>query len=113
MDEYQNILITRPSVLVRTLADYIALAKSRPGKINYATAGVGRAGHMAMELLRSMTHIDVTHVPYKGGGSAINDLILEARGIDAFTANPDEFGAYMRSGRAKWMKVVKAAGIVL
>ena len=101
--EYQNILITHPAVPVHTLADYIALAKAQPGKINYATSGVGGAGHMAMELLRSMTHIHVTHVPYKGGGSAINDLI--AGQVESFMAIVSTSIPHIQSGKARALAV--------
>src|SRR5262249_1059644 len=53
----------------------IALAKAHPGELNYASAGVGGSGHLSGELLKSMAGIDIVHVPYKGGGAALNDLL--------------------------------------
>ncbi|AMN45245.1 Bug family tripartite tricarboxylate transporter substrate binding protein [Rhodoplanes sp. Z2-YC6860] len=70
-----NVLVVHPSQPMKTLADYIAAAKAAPGKINYASAGVGSNLHMAMELLRFRTGIDVTHVPYKGVGPALQDTL--------------------------------------
>ncbi|MCC7079528.1 MAG: tripartite tricarboxylate transporter substrate binding protein [Burkholderiales bacterium] len=68
-------LDVHPSVPVRNVKELIALAKARPGQLNFGTAGQGSASHMAMELLRSMAKIDMVHVPYKGTGPAMIDLI--------------------------------------
>ena len=70
-----NVLVVHPSQPHRTLAEYIAAAKAKPGQINYASAGVGSNLHLAMELLKHRTGIDVTHVPYKGVGPALQDTL--------------------------------------
>jgi tripartite-type tricarboxylate transporter receptor subunit TctC len=70
-----NVLVVNPSQPMQTLADYIAAAKAAPGKINYGSAGIGSNLHMAMELLKYRTGIDVTHVPYKGVGPALQDTL--------------------------------------
>ena len=70
-----NILVANPSVPARTVEEFIALAKARPGVLNYGSAGVGNSQHMAAELFRSYTHVNITHVPYKGGAGAIADLV--------------------------------------
>jgi tripartite-type tricarboxylate transporter receptor subunit TctC len=70
-----NVLVVHPSQPMKTLADYIAAAKAAPGKIDYASAGVGSNLHMAMELLKFRTGIEVTHVPYKGVGPALQDTL--------------------------------------
>ena len=69
------LLITHPSVPVKTVKELVALAKAEPGKLNYASAGNGAANHLAMELFKSMAGVDLTHVPYKGAPQAITDLI--------------------------------------
>ncbi|OGA45419.1 MAG: hypothetical protein A3G24_23085 [Betaproteobacteria bacterium RIFCSPLOWO2_12_FULL_62_13] len=69
------ILITHPSLPVKSAGDLIALIKAKPGGLNYASAGSGSANHLAMELFMHATGLDVTHVPYKGGGPAITDLL--------------------------------------
>lgn len=70
-----NVLVVHPSVPARSTKELIALAKSRPGQLNYASSGNGSGGHLAAELFRTMTGTDMTHVPYKGGGPAYVDLV--------------------------------------
>jgi tripartite-type tricarboxylate transporter receptor subunit TctC len=70
-----NVLVVHPSQPMKTLADYIAAAKAAPNKIDYASAGIGSNLHMAMELLKFRTGIEVTHVPYKGVGPALQDTL--------------------------------------
>jgi len=70
-----NILSTHPSLPVSSVKDLIALAKKRPGEINYGTGGTGTGQHLATELFRLMTGINITHIPYKGAPPAVNDLI--------------------------------------
>ena len=70
-----NVLVVHPSQPMKTLADYIAAAKAAPAKIDYASAGIGSNLHMALELLKFRTGIQVTHVPYKGVGPALQDTL--------------------------------------
>ena len=69
------VIVVHPSVPARTLQEFIALAKSEPGKLNYASAGQGTPYHMAGELLKSMAGIDVVHVPYRNSGEARSSVI--------------------------------------
>jgi tripartite-type tricarboxylate transporter receptor subunit TctC len=69
------ILVVHPSLPVKTVKELIALAKTRPGQIAYSSSGNGSGGHLAAELLDSMAGIKMLHVPYKGGGPALMDLI--------------------------------------
>jgi tripartite-type tricarboxylate transporter receptor subunit TctC len=69
------VVMVNPSVPVRTVPELIAYAKANPGKINMASAGVGNPTHLAGEMFKVMTHIDMTHVPYRGGAPAIADLL--------------------------------------
>jgi tripartite-type tricarboxylate transporter receptor subunit TctC len=69
-----NILIVHPSVPANTLAELIAYAKANPGKLSYASQGVGASGHIAGELLKQAAGIDITHVPYRGAAPAAQDL---------------------------------------
>ena len=69
------ILIVHPSLPARSVKELIAIAKARPGQLSYASSGVGSATHMTTELFRMMAGIDIVHVPYKGSGQAMVDLI--------------------------------------
>ena len=69
------ILVTHPSLPVKSAADMVALIKSKPGQLNYASAGSGSANHLAMELFMHATRLELTHVPYKGGAPAVADLL--------------------------------------
>ena len=71
-----SVLVVHPSVPVKSVQDLLALARARPGVLAYGSSGVGGAGHLAAALMQSMTKISLLHVPYKGGGPAIVDLIV-------------------------------------
>lgn len=70
-----NVLVVTNSLPVNTVADFLALARKSPGVINYGSGGMGSAGHLPMEVLQSVTGVKLQHVPYKGSGPAITDLI--------------------------------------
>jgi len=70
-----NILVVNPNVHADTMAQLIELAKNNPGKLNFASSGYGAAAHLAGELFKTMAHIDIVHVPYKGAGPALQDVI--------------------------------------
>ena len=70
-----NLLMAYPALPARNVTELIALAKNSPGKINFASAGVGSINHLAGELFKRMAAIDIAHVPYRGAGPALNDLI--------------------------------------
>ena len=70
-----NILVVHPSVAANSVRELIALAKARPGALNYATGGAGSTPHLAAELFKAMAGVDLTRINYKGSGMAINDLI--------------------------------------
>ena len=70
-----NLLVVGASQPYRTAVDYLAAARAKPGTLTYGSAGVGTAPHMAMELLKAMAHIDVTHVPYTGVAPALIDIV--------------------------------------
>ena len=72
---YPNVLVVHPSLPAKNLAEFITFAKSRPGKLAYASAGTGSSTHLAAELLKSLAGIDMLHVPYKGGAQAIVDVM--------------------------------------
>ena len=70
-----NILVVNPNVPANTMAELITLAKANPGKLNFASSGYGAAAHLAGELFKTMANVDIVHVPYKGAGPALQDVI--------------------------------------
>jgi tripartite-type tricarboxylate transporter receptor subunit TctC len=70
-----NILTVHPSVPAHNLKEFIALAKSQPGKLNYASAGMGSSPHIAAEMFKYYAKVDLVHVPYKGAAPAVNDMV--------------------------------------
>jgi tripartite-type tricarboxylate transporter receptor subunit TctC len=84
-------LIVHPSVPAHSTAEFIALAKREPGKLSYGSAGIGTAPHMAMELFKSMTGIDVQHIPYRGVSQSVTDILggrVSGMVLNVLTAKP-------------------------
>jgi tripartite-type tricarboxylate transporter receptor subunit TctC len=100
------LLITHPSLPVKTVKELVALAKSEPGKLNYASAGNGAANHLAMELFKSMAGINITHVPYKGAPQAVTDLIGGSVNL-TFNSIPPVL-QHIKSGRLRLLGVSSA-----
>lgn len=73
--ESPNVLAVHPSVPAKSVKELIALLRSRPGQINYGSGGVGGSTHLAAELFKLLAKVDITHIPYKGGGPAVTDLL--------------------------------------
>jgi tripartite-type tricarboxylate transporter receptor subunit TctC len=69
------VLVVNPALPVKSVAELVALAKSKPGKLSYASGGMGAPHHIYMELFKSMTGVDIKHVPYRGGGPALADVV--------------------------------------
>ena len=70
-----NVMLVNPSVPAKSVPEFIAYAKANPGKISFASAGNGSGSHMSGELFKMMTGVDMVHVPYRGGGPALTDLL--------------------------------------
>jgi len=82
-----NVLVVSPALPAKTFQEFIKLAKEKPGTLNYGSAGIGSAGHLAMEYLKQKTGIEMSHVPYKGTGPMITDL-LSGQTQATFTGAP-------------------------
>ena len=98
-----NVMVVHPSVPAKTVAELIAHAKANPGKINFASGGVGTTVHMAGELFKSMTGIDIVHVPYRGAGPAITDML--AGQVQVMFDNLPTSIEHIRSGRLRALAV--------
>ena len=98
-----NIMEVHPSVPARTVKEFIALAKSRPGQINYASSGSGTSIHMSAELFKMMTGVDMVHITYKGSGPALIDLM--AGQVSVMFDNLPSSMPYLKSGRLRAIAV--------
>ena len=96
---FSNVVVVHPSVAAETLADFVRLAREKPGTLTYGSSGIGGAGHLAGELLRLMAKIDIVHVPYKGGGPAMQGLL--GGQVAAVFATPVSAGPHIRAGKAR------------
>ena len=106
-----QVLIVDPKLPARTLADFIALAKSKPGTLNFASIGVGTAPYLAAELFLSVTHLDLTHVPYNGSSAqAISAMI---RGdVAMFMVGTSTALPFIQNGNVRALAVTSNAGRV-
>jgi len=96
-------LVAYNNLPVKSIADLIAFAKSSPGKINYPSAGAGTSSHLAGVLFSSIAQVDMVHVPYKGGGLAMNDLL--GGQVDIFFATMPAAMPFIKSGKLKTLAV--------
>jgi len=96
---FANVLVVQPSLPIKTLRDYVDYAKKHPGKVTYASSGIGGAGHLAGELLKKMAQIDIVHVPYKGGGPAMQGFL--GKQVDSFFATPVSSIKQIEAGKAR------------
>jgi tripartite-type tricarboxylate transporter receptor subunit TctC len=97
------VLVVNPALGVNSVKELIALAKSRPGELTYASAGVGAVHHVFCELLMTMTGIDMKHVPYRGGGQAINDVV--AGHVPVYFADVGPAAPLIKAGKLKALGV--------
>jgi tripartite-type tricarboxylate transporter receptor subunit TctC len=98
-----NLFVVNAEVPVRDFKEFIALAKAKPGALNYGSAGNGSAGHLAFEYLKMVTETDITHVPYRGTGPQLQDL-LGGR-IQAASAGTPALLPHIKSGKVRALAV--------
>jgi tripartite-type tricarboxylate transporter receptor subunit TctC len=97
------LLVVHPSVPVNSVSELIALAKAKPGELNYATSGIGSGAHMAAELFTGMTGTRMTHTPYKGGGQALTDVL--AGHVQVLFAPPVTVTQHVANGRLRALAI--------
>ncbi len=97
------LMVVNPSFPVTSIKELIALAKARPGQINFATGGIGSSPHMSMELFKSMTKIDIVPIHYKGDGAAIIDII--GGQVPMLTSSISALMPYVKSGKMRGIAV--------
>ena len=104
ISETTEVLAVHPSVQANSVAELIALAKARPGTLNFASAGIGTLPHIEGELLKSRAQIDISHVPYRGGGQALTGLV--AGQVQMMFSVLTQMLPYIREGRLRGLAVV-------
>jgi tripartite-type tricarboxylate transporter receptor subunit TctC len=102
-------MVVHPSVPAQSVADFIGLAKSKPGGINFASSGSGSTAHLCSELLKSMAQIEIVHVPYKGAGPALNDVI--GGQVQMLITGVSSALPHVRSGKLRALGVTSAKRI--
>jgi len=98
-----NVIAVHPSVPVNNLKEFIAYAKANPGKLNYASQGNGSVSHIGTEIFKQTTGVDIVHVPYKGSGPAIQDVL--AGQVQVFISTPPSLMQHVQSGKLKGLAV--------
>ena len=101
--EYASLLVVHPSLPVKSVRELVAFAKARPGALNYGTAGIGSAGHLVTEMFRNRAGLDMVHVPYKGAGPALTELV--AGQVSMLLSNPMGSKALVEAGRLRPLAV--------
>ena len=96
---FPNLIVIHPSVPANSLAEFIQLAKDKPATITYGSSGIGGAGHLAGALLEQMAKVSLVHVPFKGGGPAMQAML--GGQIHAYMATPVAAGPHVKAGKAK------------
>lgn len=98
-----NVIAVHPSVPVNNLKEFIAYAKANPGKLNYASQGNGSVSHIGTEIFKQSTGVEMVHVPYKGSGAAIQDVL--AGQVQVFISTPPSLMQHVQSGKLKGLAV--------
>jgi len=104
---FPNVLVVHAGVPAKTLAEFVALAKAKPGALDYASTGIGSASHLAGEMFKQRAGVDMVHVPYKGGGPAMLDLV--AGRISAYYSTYSTAGPHIDSGKLRPLAVTGLA----
>jgi len=106
-----TVLVVHPSVAVKSVPELIALAKAKPGELNYATGASGSATHLPGELFKAMAGVNIVRVPYKGTAPALNDVI--GGHVQVMFCTPEAVSSHIRSGRVRALAVTSAQPSVL
>lgn len=101
------ILVVHPSVPANSVAELIALAKEKPGKLNYASSGVGATSHLAAELFKSMADVEITHIPFRGSGPALTGMI--GGQVEIMFDNLQSALPHVTAGKLKLLGVTSAS----
>ena len=106
-----HVLAVHPSVPAKTLRELVDLARANPGKLNYATSGNGSVPHVGVELFKQQNRLDITHVPYRGAGPAMLDVV--AGNVQMTVATPPSLAGFVQSGKMRPLAVAASKRLAL
>jgi tripartite-type tricarboxylate transporter receptor subunit TctC len=106
MATYPSLLLGRVDLPASNVPELIAYAKANPGKLSYASQGKGQIGHLTLELFKSLTGVDIVHIPYRGSAPALNDLL--GGQVDIIADVPIATVGYVKAGRLKLLAPASA-----
>ena len=101
-----NVMVVSPNTKVKTVTEFVNFAKTNPGKVNYASGGVGSSAHLSAELFKSMSGIDMTHIPYKGSAPAVTGVLSDE--VQVMIGNLPPWSALIKSGKVQALAVTTA-----
>lgn len=101
-----NVMVVSPSLKVASVAEFIAYAKANPGQVNYASGGIGSSAHLSAELFKSLSGIDMTHIPYKGAAPAVAAVLAGESKI--MIGNLPPWAAQIKAGKVQALAVTTA-----
>jgi len=102
-----NVMVASPGTPAKSVAEFVAYAKANPGKINYASGGIGSSAHLSAELLKSLAGIEMTHVPYKGSAPAVTAVL--ANEVNVMIGNLPPWTGHLKAGKVQALAVTTAA----
>lgn len=102
-----NVMIVSPATKARSVAEFVAYARANPGRLNYASGGIGSSAHMSAELFKSLTGTEMTHVPYKGSAPAVAALLADE--VSVMIGNLPPWTAHLKAGKVRALAVTTAA----
>ena len=101
-----NVMVASPATKVGTVAEFVAYAKSNVGKVNYASGGIGSSSHLLAELFKSMTGVEMTHIPYKGAAPAVAAVLGDE--VSLMIGNLPPWSAHIKAGKVQALAVTTA-----
>lgn len=101
-----NVMVVSPNTKVKTVAEFVNYAKANPSKVNYASGGVGSSAHLSAELFKSMSGIDMTHIPYKGAAPAISGVLSDE--VQVMIGNLPPWSTLIKTGKVQALAVTTA-----
>jgi tripartite-type tricarboxylate transporter receptor subunit TctC len=106
-----HVMAVHPSVPAKTLREFVDLARSNPGKLNYATSGNGSVPHVGVELFKQQNNLFITHIPYRGAGPAMLDVV--AGNVQMTVATPPSLAGFVQSGKMRPLAVAASKRLAL